>query len=60
MSAWQDPLAELVLTPPDVAGAIRDAIAGVHPLAEMGARGRAYVEVEAHRRRDELDGCEAG
>ncbi len=32
-----------------VAGAIRDAIAGLHPLDEMGARGRAYVVQEADR-----------
>ena len=32
-----------------VAGAIRDAIAGLHPLEEMGARGREYVEREADR-----------
>ncbi len=30
-----------------VAGAIRDAATGVYPLAEMGARGREYVEREA-------------
>jgi hypothetical protein len=30
-----------------VAEAIRDAIAGLYPLAEMGARGREYVEREA-------------
>jgi colanic acid biosynthesis glycosyl transferase WcaI len=30
-----------------VAGAIRDAIAGLHPLDEMGLRGRRYVEREA-------------
>jgi glycosyltransferase involved in cell wall biosynthesis len=32
-----------------VAGTIRDAIAGMHPLDEMGVRGRAYVEREADR-----------
>ena len=32
-----------------VADAIRDAAAGVYPLAEMGARGREYVEREADR-----------
>ena len=32
-----------------VAGAIRDAIAGVHRLDEMGARGREYVEREGDR-----------
>jgi glycosyltransferase involved in cell wall biosynthesis len=32
-----------------VAEAIRDAIDGLHPLDEMGARGRAYVEREADR-----------
>ena len=42
----------LVLAPgkPElVAGTIRDAMAGAHPLDEMGARGRAYVEREADR-----------
>ncbi len=32
-----------------VAGAIRDAMAGVHQLDEMGARGRDYVEREGDR-----------
>jgi glycosyltransferase involved in cell wall biosynthesis len=32
-----------------VAGAIRDAMAGVHPLDDMGARGRRFVEQEADR-----------
>jgi colanic acid biosynthesis glycosyl transferase WcaI len=42
-----------VVVPPGravlVAGAIRDAIAGVHRLDEMGARGREYVVREADR-----------
>jgi hypothetical protein len=36
---------------PDLlATAIRDAVAGKYDLAEMGRRGRAYVEAEADQR----------